>query len=75
MTKDSFHIQAVGKFHGHGPMPPTKKGLKGRSRGPNFPKFQKKIGKIKISSFGPNMALLAIGTVTAGLAQFLCRLD
>ena len=45
------------------------KGLKGRDRGQMLPKIRQKIGKIKFARFGPNMAHLAIGTVTAGLAQ------
>ena len=46
------------------------KGLKGRSRGQNLAEISENFGKIDFARFGPNMAHLAIGTVTAGLAQF-----
>ena len=58
------------KFHGHGPHAADQKGLKGRNKGQNFAEISENFGKIDVARFGPNMALLAIGTVTVGLGQF-----
>ena len=58
------------KFHGHGPHAADQNGLKGRNKGENLAENSENFGKIDFARFGPNMALLAIGTVTAGLAQF-----
>ena len=63
-------MYASSKYHGHGLHAADQKGLKGRNRGENFAEKSENLGKFDFVRFGPNMALLAIGTVTAGLAQF-----